>query len=274
MNKAFSSMQERLTAKAVKLGHQREEQVIATVYADATNRNRVITRGEFVIPGEQTRRTFPSTTKHPFHFRKTFTPDSGPIKRGESPRMEFEKTRVIQKLIPGKIPEPLGFDEWIYRSGAVCGKTLHALSPFSDLSYEDGLQLNPDKPETKGYAKIVIGVCQVLDELHAKGYVHGDMTLHNAMCTHGPQQLQPMLIDLASSLALKDMPPAERDGAIADDFSELYRDLVLIQYHVGEINSPHAHKSIENMGELFPDDILCMLKRLQDSDNNNENDIS
>jgi hypothetical protein len=111
----------------------RNDTVIATVYIDATTKGKIITRGEIVVPGEQTLRTFPRAGDFPFHFRKTFTTESGPIRRGETPQIEFAKTIPIHRSFPEQIPEPIGFDKWVYRCTAMSGQSLNALSPFVDL---------------------------------------------------------------------------------------------------------------------------------------------
>lgn len=269
--KVTSRAYKELLNSASRIGRQQHDQVIASVYADAIRTSgRIVTRGEIVVPGTNTLQSFPATKNFPFHFRKTFTSESGPIKRGETPEVEFEKTRVIQSLLPGKTPIPLGFDRWTFRSEAICGSTLQAHSPFSDLGYEASLQLQPDRDLLKIYAQAVISVCSVLDELHAKGYVHGDLTLHNAMSVPVGRQIRPVLIDLASSTALNTLSPSEQAEAIADDFSELYRDLALIQRFTGEMADPHACRSLDLVEDLFPEEIACIIKQLPSNQNKSD----
>ena len=131
---------ENLKAKAATLSPSAP--VIGAVYRDATNRGGIITLGEFVVAGTNALRKYPKTGNSPFHFRETFTPQSRPIQRHETPAVEFAKTAAIYVEMPGKVPEPLGFDTWTYRSSPVCGWTLNASSPFIELAYEDALALD------------------------------------------------------------------------------------------------------------------------------------
>ena len=259
-----------LAEKASKIKPQEGDQVIATVYQDVTTSGRVITRGEIVVPGGNTLQAYPSTKDFPFHFRKTFTPESGPIKREETPAVEFSKTSVIQRLLPGKIPTPLGFDTWTYRSEAICGRTLQALSPFSNLSYEDSLHLKPNLVQLKSYAQIALIICETLEELHSKGHCHGDLTLHNAMCLSGERQKLPILIDLAGSANLNALSESQQASAKDDDFQELYRDLALVQYFLGEMDNPHSRKSLALVNDLFPSEIACIINRLPGNQNESE----
>jgi tRNA A-37 threonylcarbamoyl transferase component Bud32 len=49
------------------------------------------------------------------------------------------------------------------------------------------------------YADGLLGVCCLLDRLHAAGYAHDDLTLFNAMLFFAEGGVRPILIDLASS---------------------------------------------------------------------------
>jgi len=77
---------------------------------------------------------------------------------------------------------------------------------------------------------------------------------------------KPVLIDLAASDRLADLPVSKRQAAINDDFSELYRDLVLAQFHIGPLNNAHGQKSIQMIEDLFPPEILPILSKLTDKD--------
>jgi hypothetical protein len=114
-----------------------------------------------------------------------------------------------------------------------------------------------------GHARIVLGVCDLVGQIHAGGIAHGDLTLHNAMWADTDK---PVLIDLAASARLADLPVSKRQATINDDFSELYRDLVLTQFHIGPLNNAHAQKSIQLTEDLFPHEILPILSRLTDKD--------
>jgi len=260
---------QRLKAKTESLQTTSKDQVIKTVYADPFGRHGVVrgvsTLGEIVVPGRETLQRFPRTGAYPFHFRKTFTRASGPISRGETPEIEFVKTTRVRQRMPDRVPEPLGFEEWIYRSEAICGESLFTSSPFKDCECGEALTRDPDLQELARHARNVISVCGLLTELHKLGWLHEDMTTHNAMVYLKGNQFQPVLIDLAGSVPLSDVPPGERDAKIRADFSELFRELVLTQFFIGALNNPYARQSIRGIDELFrPEDVL-KLARLKSS---------
>lgn len=252
-----------LEAKASKIKPGDADAIIANVYRFLDHRRNTVTRGEIVVPGAQTKRDFPKTAKLPFHFKKTFTPASAPVKRGETPEMEFTKTLQIHAVLANHVPEPLGYSDWIYRGAVVFGQTLNALSPFADLSYEDALELHLPPQTLHEHAASLIRGCELVKNLHEKGFIHGDLHLDNIM--RGENDTM-MLIDLAASSRIEDLSPAEADNAKADDFSELFRDLVLAQFHVGRIEEEPAQRSIELIDDLFPPEIASKVNRLRRSD--------
>jgi serine/threonine protein kinase len=119
------------------------------------------------------------------------------------------------------------------------------------------------RSELREHARLVLGTCDLLDQLHTSNIAHGDLTLHNAMWEETDK---PVLIDLAASARLKGLSNSERKAKIDDDFSELYRDLVLAQFHVGALPEAHAQKSIQMIEELFPPEILPILSKLKNND--------
>ena len=163
--------------------------------------------------------------------------------------------------MPDRVPEPLGFEEWIYRSEAICGESLFTSSPFKDCECGEALTRDPDPQELARHARSVISVCGLLTELHNLGWLHEDLTTQNAMVYLKGNQFQPVLIDLAGSVPLSDVPPGERDGKIRADFSELFRELVLTQFFIGALNNPYARQSIRGVDELFqPEDVLKLAR--------------
>jgi hypothetical protein len=262
-NKLFK----RLQAKAQSLSRKSEDQVISTVYADTKVHRKIttgiVTMGEFVVPGSNTLRKYPRAGAFPFHFRKTFTPGSGPIQRGETPQSEFAKTTLIHQKMLDKVPEPLGFDVWTYRCEAICGQTLFASSPFRDLDYDAALALEPDPGQLAQHADGVLDVCELLDELHALGWLHEDLTTHNAMLYLAGKRFRPILIDLAGSVPLSEVPQDEQASRCHADYSELYRELVLAQLFIGPLKNAHAQKSIQAIDELFTPNIVLKLARLK-----------
>lgn len=219
------------------------------------------------MAGEETKRAFPQTADFPFHFRKTFTPQSGPIKRGETPEIEFKKTAPIHQQFSREVPEPLGYSQWVYRCAAVCGQTFNALSPFVDLKAELAFELNLKQAEIRNHAERVLQLCELLEKLHASGRVHGDLTLHNAILDESGHAI---LIDLAGSEELEEMSDEQQRAAIDDDFAEPYRDLILAQYYIGPSRHAHAQKSILRIEGLFSERFLPKLRKLRTTDWSNE----
>ncbi|HYG35914.1 MAG TPA: hypothetical protein VEC99_14075 [Clostridia bacterium] len=267
---------EKLKAKAETLSPSLDDQIIAVVYEDVTTQRRIVTRGEIVVAGTRTLQKHPDTCKYPFHFRKTFTPDSGPLSpsRKETPALEFAKTTEIYRELPDKVPEPLGYDTWTYRSAPVCGWTLRASSPFEDISYDAAFALQPNHELLVAHTKGVLAVCELLDLFHAKGIIHEDLTLYNAMLYFDARhQIQPILIDLAASVRLESLAAEERDEAINGDFSELHRDLALAQFHLGPIDHQHARTALKRRTDLFDKDALAHFEKLTPSKQSSIDDI-
>lgn len=63
----------------------------------------------------------------------------------------------------------------------------------------------------------------------------------------------------SASQPIQNLSPIEASCAKADDLSELYRDLVLAQFHLGRISEGPAQKSIEQIDELFPPEIASRM---------------
>ena len=250
-----------LEAKASKVRPCHADTVIANVYRFLNHRRKTVTRGEVVVPGAETKHDFPKTANQLIHFKKTFTAASAPVKRGETPEIEFAKTNSIRGILPNHVPEPLAWSKWIYRSAVVFGQTLGALSPFADLPYEAALELHLPSDELLDHAGALVRGCKLASHLHDHGFIHGDLHLDNIM--RGEDERM-MLIDLAASRQIRDLSAAEAASVQADDFSELYRDLVLTQFHIGRIEDGPARKSIESIDELFPPEIASKLNKLRD----------
>jgi hypothetical protein len=235
--------------------------VIATVYEDVTTSGKVLTRGEIVVPGSKTVEAMPEVADYPYHFRKTFTPESGPIKRGETPEREFNRTMEVRKRNPNWVPKPLAFEPMVYRCEAVCGFTLNAQSPFPELAYEKALALHPSKQLLDDYADTLACISEVLEQAHEGGVAHGDLTLHNAMVYRNEsKETCGILIDVASSIDLDKLPADERQAAIDGDWEEIYRDWALLQFHKGKINNKHAQASLRKVDELFPEKIADRIR--------------
>jgi len=155
-------------------------------------------------------------------------------------------------------------DEWTYRCTAVCVARRSMGVPIYSPQIRSGAGIDPGKERYScEHARIVLGVCDLVGQIHAGGIAYGDLTLHNALWADTDK---PVLIDLAASARLADSPVSKRQAAINDDFSELYRNLGLAQFHIGPLNNAHAQKSIQLIEDLFPHEILPILSRLTDKD--------
>jgi predicted unusual protein kinase regulating ubiquinone biosynthesis (AarF/ABC1/UbiB family) len=100
---------------------------------------------------------------------------------------------------------------------------------------------------TARVAYALIRGCKAISDLHGNGFIHGDPHLDNIM--RGEDE-NITIIDFAASTPIKDLRPPEVAASQADDLSELYRDLVLAQFHIGRIDESPPRKSIEQIDDF------------------------
>jgi hypothetical protein len=244
-----------------------QDKVIARVYTDLNTSGKTLTTGEIVEACPQTQKQFPLTQKHTKHFLKKYTPESPPIKRGETPEVEFNQTQKILKLIPAgfqKIPQPLGFTQYTYRSSLIEAQTIASLSPFTNKSYEDAIETQLLAEEAQRHHKIVQKCFDHIQAFHHLKMCHGDLHLDNIMWDG-----QVHLIDFASTTLKKEHTAEDWKINTTDDLSEILREAGILQLNqkhtligtVFELARKEAH-------ELFPDELAEKLVSLPKPPNN------
>jgi hypothetical protein len=236
-----------------------DDLVVYEIYRDTTTSGRVPTMGDIVIPGQETLEACSDTREYGIHFRKIYTRESPPIRRGETPAVEFERTTRALGLLPRDIGirlRPLAHDTWIYRSRVVPGQTFAAVSPFSDLSYDDAIAQAIDESESAGLATRITESVAIIRRMHAANVAHGDLHLDNLMWISDLAQHRVQPIDLASAVFREDMGEDEWAAAVQDDLSELLREAGLLQLCLGtEIDGVCFGEARDLATGLFPEPI-------------------
>jgi hypothetical protein len=213
-----------------------DDLVVYEIYRDTTTSGRVPTVGDIVIPGQMTLETCPETSGYGIHFRKIYTRDSPPIRRGETPAVEFARTTRALRLLPDDIGirlKPLAYDTWIYRSRVVPGQTFAAVSPFSDLPYDDAIEQAIDESESAALAARITASVAIVRRMHGANVAHGDLHLDNLMWISDLREHQVQPIDLAAAVFREDVTDEEWAAAVHDDLSELMREAGLLQLCLG-----------------------------------------
>ena len=159
-----------------------DDLVISEVYQDITTKGTIRTRGDLVIPGLRTRAKVGGT--YGVHFRKTFTQESPPILRGESPTREMERTRRALTLLGPQFAsciEPLYAETFVYRARVIPGETFASVSPFTERAYEEAMRVGA--AQVKQYR--MVAKCQaaysVVVRMHSLGVSHADLHLENLL---------------------------------------------------------------------------------------------
>ncbi len=237
-----------------------EDLSLFSVYEDYTNKGKLNTKGEIVIPGRRTLREHPSTAAYGIHFRKTYDPSAPPMKRGETPAKEFAQTRAILDQLPANQRDyvaPLGFSDTVYRSRFIPGRTIEAVSPVADMSYEDAISVPRDEDALMVHAGVVRQLYAATTGMHERGLAHGDLHLGNAMVLpDGHVQL----VDFAASADLDD---DNRRDLIEDDLSEILREAALVQGALWRrLEGEVFERSLAEADVLFPEDIAKRLGSL------------
>jgi len=248
------------------LHHEPEDLVLYKVYRDEMVSGEVRTFADIVVPGLETRRAFPTTAAYGIHFRKIYTPSSPPLRRGETPAVEFARTTRALTKIPADLGSrltPLAHEALVYRSRVVPGQTFAAMSPFSDLSYEDAIASTLIPEVVAGLEMRTTKSYQAILRLHETGVLHGDLHLDNIMwIADAPAEpVQP--IDLASAVFREDVTAAEWSEGVFDDLNEFLREAGLLQLNQGRlIKGPCFEEARRLAHDLFPEAIADALLKL------------
>ncbi len=232
-----------------------DDLVLMPVYLDATTSGAIRTRGEFVVPGSKTIERYPACGRYGLHFRKTFTPESGPLRRGETPAIEFERTQRIRDRLPAdlaRIIEPLAAEPLVYRSRAIAGATIAALSPFTNQSYEDALVCRISPFDITSAGRRCEAVFNTITDLHAKGIAHQDLHLENVLWLPKNGGVA-VPIDFGAAGVREQMSAEEWRAACADDLTEIVREAGLVQARLNRrLDAPVFRAAIEQANDLFP----------------------
>ena len=254
-----------LEANALKFWDGVEDLVWKTVYDDKTTRGILRTTGQIVIPGKNTLQEHLSTSKFGIHFRKTFTPDSPPLRRGESPEIEEKNTRKVIQLLPVDINDhlmPLGASPLIYRSRVVIGETFASLSPFTNENYSDSINLKLDSQIILRLQFQILQAFTTIQTLHQSGVSHGDLHFENIIWTKN-DDYPARPIDFGSTIFRAESTPEEWNKSCQDDFEEFYREAGILQLNTQKrLEGQVFDESITKAGELFPPEIAHELMGL------------
>jgi serine/threonine protein kinase len=254
-----------LEVNALRFWEYPNDYVWKPVYIDKTTRGTLRTTGEIVIPGSSTRRLDPLTSKYGIHFRKTFTADSPPLKRGESPRIERENTLRIIELLPVDFSdhlEPLGASDFVFRSRIVIGETFASISPFSNESYNAAISLPLDSQVVLRLQFQIHQAFASVQTLHQYGVAHGDLHLENILWTkRDDYPARP--IDFGSAIFRTEATPEQWAASCRDDFEEFYREAGLLQLNIKQLLKGEVFEgSVEKADALFPPEIAGKLNNL------------
>lgn len=251
-----------LEANALKFWRGAEDFVWKPVYDDKTTRGVLRTTGEIVIPGKNTLQEHPNTSKFGIHFRKTFTPESPPLRRGESPEIEEKNTRKAMQLLPVDINDhliPLGASPLIYRSRVVIGETFASLSPFTNENYADAINLGLDPQVIMRLQFQILQAFTTIQTLHRHGVSHGDLHFENIIWTRN-DDYPARPIDFGAAIFQAEATPEEWDKSCQDDFEEFYREAGLLQLNIKRrLEGQIFEESITKADELFPPEIAHKL---------------
>ncbi|OAM91774.1 hypothetical protein AW736_01660 [Termitidicoccus mucosus] len=203
------------------------------------------------------------------HFKKTFTSDSPPLKRGESPEIEERNTRKAIQLLPVDINDhlmPLGASPLIFRSRVVIGETFASLSPFTNENYRDSINLILDPQIVMRLQFQILQAFASIQTLHRHGVSHGDLHFENIVWTRN-DDYPARPIDFGSAIFRAEATPEEWDKSCRDDFEEFHREAGILQLNIKRrLKGQVFEESIVKAEELFPDDIAKELKNIGISD--------
>lgn len=245
-----------------------EDRVMFDVYRDVTTSGNVLTIGQIVAPGRRTREQFPETAQYGVHFRKTYTPSAPPIRRGETPELEFHNTTTVLEGLPEEefaLVKPFGHEPLVYRSRAIGGRTIASISPYHEYSYEMALERKVSARALRNHRARIEMTYDSVQSMHRAEFIHGDAHLHNFMVLQTDHEVPAAVIpiDLAASKPFADIDPEELHEALEDDLSEIFREALIMQLHVGKrIPSPVFELSIAKAAELLPDEFLEKVAQL------------
>jgi hypothetical protein len=200
---------------------------------------------ELVIAGGETRAKYPLTETYPLHFRKTYFPAS---LHGD-PQVEFERQSRASELLP--VPPPLGWSPLTFRSCFLPGKPYNRISPFGLDPEEANIQvaLELDIATAAGLWHLLSQAFSHLTTLHASGFVHGDMELHNLITC--PSPLEVHLIDFENARNKHELSEAQWEASCAKDLLLILKEAAYLECRLGEQTGAMADAVRRRFKTLF-----------------------
>jgi hypothetical protein len=219
---------------------------VRTISRKTAPDGRELVRMELVIAGRQTRSAFTRAEQYPLHFLKSYHPWSF---HGD-PQVEFDNHQVAAEILG--IPGPIGCDASSIRASFLPGVPLSRLSPFTDVEPPErclGIAEETPLPSLIGLWKVAEELFGQLEKLHARGFFHRDMELHNAIVSLAP--LQVFLIDFESAERSFRGDEEERNALRFKDLAEVLRLAVYVQSGLGRQQGALAEAAEAALPKLF-----------------------
>lgn len=256
-----------LEDQGLKLYSGLDDLVLFEVYQDRTTSGTLLTRGDIVIPGSTTIGKLPVPFRYGCHFRKTFTASSPPLRRGETPHVEFDRTNeAILAAGCGRFNyiQPLLWEPLVYRARAIPGVTFASLSNFRNLTYEQAISVGSqlDDPECDRIVERLLSADEHIRALHEKGFVHGDLHPDNLMVVSDQDgNSWTQMIDFASAASTEGLAPEAVEKMRLDDRIEFLREIALLQISRSEaLPYPMAQEALRMADDLFPEEIARLAR--------------
>ncbi len=224
-----------LEAKGLSLHEGANDLVLFPIYQDYTNRGRLYTICECVIPGTATLSRVPAASEFGIHVRKTYVADAPPIRRGETPAVEFARTtraRSRLELRHAALIRPIGHEALVYRSRAIPGISVASRSVFKDHREVKAPEIVMSGEDLARMHGQITDLHRVVSNLHKGGLAHGDLHLENALWI-GDVDGFVLPIDFAAAEFREDYTEAEWRELVFEDMREIYREALLMQLSIG-----------------------------------------
>ncbi len=207
---------------------------------------RELVQMQLVVAGRETLAAHPLAERYPIHFVKSYHPWSF---HGD-PGVEFENHRAAAQILD--IPEPIGYDANTFRTSFLPGRPLSRLSPFTDVEPQEqclGIAQQAESATLIGLWKLAEEAFAQIRKLHASGFFHRDMELHNLIVCTAP--IRVFLIDFESAQRDFQGTNAEREELAFTDLAEILRLAIYLQSGLGRQEGELAEASLAALPRLF-----------------------
>lgn len=207
---------------------------------------RELVQMQLVVAGRETQAAHPLAERYPIHFVKSYHPWSF---HGD-PAVEFANHARAAEILD--IPEPIGCDANTFRTSFLPGKPLGRLSPFTGVEPQErclGIAQQTDPAALIGLWRLAEEAFGQLRKLHAHGFFHRDMELHNLVVCTAPIRVFP--IDFESAERDFHGTAAERAELEFKDLAEILRLAIYLQSGLGRQEGELAEASLAALPKLF-----------------------